>query len=88
MYIHNLRYFLVLVKYYKRFMDDFSKLVISLMQILNKYQQWWWISGIQATFEKLKEDFIIDHILALPNFIKPFEVRKNTLDYALGGVLV
>lgn len=42
----------------------------------------------KSSFEDLKQAVIDDPVLQLPEHTKPFEVRTDASDYAIGGVLV
>ena len=86
--VTELRSFLGLVNYYRRFIKRYSKKVSPLTDMLKKDNQWDWSMQCQMAFEDLKEAISTELVLWLPDLDLPFEVQKNASDRALGGVLV
>ena len=70
----ELRSFLGLVNYYRKFVEGYSRRVIPLTEILKKGVSWKWIDGCQAVFDNLKQAMSGDPVLALLDITKPFEV--------------
>ena len=83
--VGDLRSFLGLVNYYRRFIRGFSAIAAPLTDLLKKKQQWHWTDKCQASFEKLKQVVVEEPVLKLADFNKPFEVI--TSNFAFGGVL-
>ena len=79
--------FLGLANYYSRFIKGYSKKASPLTDLL-KDQKWEWTRACQATFDKLEATVSTEPVFRLPDFKKPFEVHKDALDRAIGGVLV
>ena len=86
--VSELRSFLGLANYYRKFIKGYSKKVNPLTDLLKKDQKWVWTDACQEAFEKLKVAVSSEPILKLPDFEKPFEVHTNAFDRAIGGVLV
>ena len=63
----ELRSFLGLYTYYRRFVRGFSQLITPLTD-LTKKGAFSWGEGAQASFEKLKEVMSSCPVLALPDF--------------------
>ena len=84
----ELRSFLRLANYYRRFIEDYSKIVSSLTGLLKKDQVWDWDIECWIAFESLKQAISKEPVLRLPDLDLPFEVQTNASDKALGGVLV
>src|SRR5579862_5262965 len=68
----ELRSFLGLCSYYRRFIKDFSKKSRSLYKLLEKETPYIWLDEQQETFDWLKSCLTKDPILAHPNFDKEF----------------
>lgn len=86
--VTELRSFLGLANYYRRFVKDYSKLALPLTDLLKKEKTWSWDTSCQCAFERLKTSMSTDPVLALPDMAKPFSVHTDASDFALGGVLI
>ena len=86
--VKELRSFLGLANYYRRFVSGYSKKATPLTELLKKGVVWAWNEKCAEAFQSLKEAMMEDPVLALPDVQKPFEVQTDASDYALGGVLV
>ena len=62
-FIHDIRVFLDFINFYHHFIDNFSHIIISLINFLKKNKKFHWDKSIQKSFEKLKTFFIIIFIL-------------------------
>lgn len=84
----EIKQFLGLTGYYRRFIKDYAKLAKPLSKYLKKDQK----VNINdkeyvISFEKLKEIIASDQILSYPNFELPFLLTTDASNFALGGVL-
>jgi hypothetical protein len=86
--VSDLRSFLGLANYYRRFIKDYSKVAAPLSDLLKKNWKWNWTDGYRWAFEKLKRAVTSAPVLKLPDFERPFEVHTDASDRAIGGVLV
>lgn len=86
--VTELRSFLGLANYYRKFIQGYSKKVAPLTDLLKKDQKWVWSERCQAAFDKLKSAVASEPVLRLPDFELPFEVHTDASDRAIGGVLV
>ena len=86
--VTELRSFLGLANYYKRFIKGYSKRVSPLTDLLKKDNSWDWSMQCQMTFKDLKEAISTKLVLWLPDLDLPFELQTNASERALGGVLV
>ncbi|KAL0411645.1 UNVERIFIED_CONTAM: Transposon Tf2-11 polyprotein [Sesamum latifolium] len=86
--VHDLRSFLGLVNYYKRFVKSYSEIARPMTDLLKKTEIWNWTPQCQESFDRLKRAMVTDPVLALPDMSKPFMVETDASDFALGGVLM
>ncbi|GJW48836.1 putative nucleotidyltransferase, ribonuclease H [Tanacetum coccineum] len=84
--VTELRYFLGLVNYYRRFIMGYSAIASPLMDVLKKNQAWIWDEECQASFPEFEEGCIEEPVLRLPDVTIPFELHTYALDFVIGGV--
>jgi len=83
----NIKQFLGLVGYYRRFIPQFSKIAKPLTELLKKDKPFKWeLSQINA-FNTLRESLCTEPILQYPDFTQPFILTTDASGYAIGGVL-
>src|SRR5688572_12281795 len=70
--LRELRGFLGLASYYRKFIEQFSKTARPLNTLLKKDVKYQWTSVCQKSFEDLKNKLISALILKYPDFKKPF----------------
>jgi hypothetical protein len=73
--------------YYRRFIENFTKLASPLFQLLTKATKFSWIDQCQTAFETLKEKLSIAPILQGPNWSLPFHTSTDASDTTIGVVL-
>lgn len=83
----QLRGFLGLALYYRRFIKDFSKIANPLNKLLRKNTPFNWTTTQQQAFERLRNCLISSPILAYPNWSQPFLLFTDASTFALGAVL-
>lgn len=83
----DVKSFLGLVGYYRKFISEFSKIAIPLTRLLKKDTVWKWEKAEQESFDKLKEMLVQAPILQYPNFQKPFILTTDASNYAVGAIL-
>ena len=86
--VMELRSFLGLVNYYRRFIEGYSRKAAPLTDLLKKGKTWDWSGHCQEAFEELKTAVSQEPVLALPDFSLPFELHTDASDFAIGGVLM
>lgn len=86
--VKELRSFLGLTNYYRRFIKGYSAKAAPLTDLLKKDQGWAWSINCQRAFENLKRAVTEQPVLTLPNLERPFEVQTDASDFAIGGVLM
>ncbi|XP_059063838.1 uncharacterized mitochondrial protein AtMg00860-like [Cryptomeria japonica] len=88
--IIELRSFLGLANFYRRFVLGFSQLTWPMNQVLRggSKTKFVWTEAQERSFEGLKSRLCSAPILALPDLQQPFEIETDAFDYALGVVLM
>ena len=84
----NILSFLGLANYYRRFIDNFSKITFPLTQLLKKETKFVWGEEQQHAFDELKRQFTKSPILTFADPEKPYIVETDASDLALGAVLI
>lgn len=84
----EIKQFLGLSGYYRRFIKDYSKIVKPMTKYLKKDQPMNLSDNdYKTSFLKLKEIIASDQILAYPDFNIPFILTTDASNYAIGAVL-
>ncbi|RYE95918.1 MAG: hypothetical protein EOO78_22560, partial [Oxalobacteraceae bacterium] len=85
----DVRSFLGLAGYYRRFVQDFSRLAAPLHDLTHTAdgQQYAWLPAHQAAFDALKAALKAAPVLALPDPDRQYVVNTDASDYATGAVL-
>ena len=83
----NIKQFLGLIGYYRRFIPQFAKMAKPLTHLTKLGVKFSWGDLQQKAFETLRDIIISDPILQYPDFNKPFIITTDASDYALGVVL-
>lgn len=84
--VADLRGFLGLTGYYRKFVKYYGLLAKPLIELLKKNLPFQWTSVTQQAFETLKQAMITTPVLSLPNFSKPFVIETDTCDTGIGDV--
>ena len=85
--VKELRSFLGLVNYYRRFIKNHAQLCVPLTNLLRKDVPWGWENEHREAFEALKTVLTRAPTLALPQYDKPWQVTTDASDYAVGAAL-
>ncbi|TYK22548.1 retrotransposon protein, putative, Ty3-gypsy subclass [Cucumis melo var. makuwa] len=76
--------FLGLVGYYRRFIEDFSRLALPLTALTRKNAKFEWSDKCEQCFQELKKRIVTAPILALPVTGKDYVIYCNTSRLGLG----
>ncbi len=68
----NVRAFLALIGYYRRFIIGYAKIAKPLFALTKKECNFFWIPICKTTFIALKRRLVETHVLVRPDFNKPF----------------
>ena len=85
--VTQVRSFLGLANFYRRFIRNFAHMALPLNELTRKGQIFVWLPRHQEAFESLKLALSTAPVLATPNFNLPFEIYTDASDFAAGAVL-
>ena len=77
-----------LAGYYRKFIQDFSKIATPLTQLTKKGVQFTWSAQCQESFRTLKEKLTSAPVLVIPSSDRSFVVYTDVSLLGLGGVLM
>ena len=85
--VKDVRKFLGLTNYYRRFIKDFSQVARPMNMLTRKDVKWVWEKSQQKAFDELKGVFTTKPVLVAPDLDKEFRVEADASNYATRGVL-
>lgn len=85
--VEDIRSFLGLTGFYRRFIKDYSAIASPLTHLLHKNIKFEWQNEQQKAFDDLKERMMQRPILILPDPRKPFVVHTDASQFAIGATL-
>jgi len=85
--IKQIRQFLGMASWYRRFIGNFSTIAAPLTQLTRKNAQWKWGDEETIAFRALKERLISAPVLACPDFTRRFFLQTDASSTGLGAVL-
>lgn len=83
----DVRSFLGLAGYYRRFVDGFSTIAKPLFDLTKQGREYEWTPSCQEAFDQLKQALISAPVLVYPDFEKPFILATDASNHCLGAVL-
>ncbi|GBG87834.1 hypothetical protein CBR_g45990 [Chara braunii] len=83
----ELRSFLGLANYYRKFVRNFSTIAAPLRRLLRKETIWKWDKDCTSAMKKLKQALIEYPVLKVANPSLPFVVATDASQYGIGAVL-
>lgn len=86
--LRHLRTFLQTCSWFRKFIPNFSAVAEPLTRLLKKNQPWSWDSSQASAFDELKKRLSSAPILIQPDYSKPFVLRTDASNYAIGAVLL
>jgi hypothetical protein len=86
--VHQIRSFLGLAGYYRRFIPDSSRIAKPMTELLKKGVKFVWSEECDKAFHTLREHLTSTPVLTQPDMSKPFEVFCDASGTGLGCVLM
>jgi hypothetical protein len=86
--VHQIRSFLGLAGYYRRFIPDFSRIAKPMTELLKKGVNYVWSEACEQAFHTLRQHLTSAPVLVQPDNSKPFEVFCDASGTGLGCVLM
>ncbi|WVZ75382.1 hypothetical protein U9M48_023438 [Paspalum notatum var. saurae] len=86
--VTEIRSFLGLAGYYRRFIKDFSKTAKPMTSLTKKNAKYSWSPNCEEAFQSLKKSLTTAPVLAQPDVTKPFDVYYDASGNGLGCVLM
>ena len=84
----EVRSFLGHAGYYRRFIENFTKIATPMFKLLTKESEFQWTKYCQNAFEILKAKLSVVPILRGPDWSLPFHISTDAFDTAIGGFLI
>ena len=86
--VSEVRSFLGLARYYRKFVEGFSRIAAPLTKLTRKDVKYDWVDAYQQSFEELKGRLTSAPILDLPNGRYGFMIYSDASQQGLGCVLM
>ncbi|MDO9013470.1 MAG: RNase H-like domain-containing protein [Polynucleobacter sp.] len=83
----DVRRFLGLAGYYRRFVNDFARIAQPLFKLLEQKQAWEWGTESQQAFTQLKSALATAPVLAFPDFNRHFKLDTDASGIGIGAIL-
>ena len=85
--VSSLRSVLGLFSYYRKFVENFSRIAKPMNELLKKDNEFKWGEKQQEAFEILKQKLMEEPILGYPDYEKPFVLFTDASGTGLGAIL-
>jgi hypothetical protein len=86
--VKELRGFLGLARYFRKFVRHFGLIAKPLTTLLKKHSLFVWTADHDTAFQNLKTALCQSPVLALPNFSRPFCIKTDGSELGIGAVLM
>ena len=86
--VGEIQSFLGLAGYYRRFIENFSRIAKPMTERLKKDTKFNWTEECEASFQELKKHLVTSPVLILLDQRKDYEVYCDASRQGLGGVLM
>ena len=85
--VKGIRSFLGHAGFYRRFINDFSKISRPLCRMLEKNANFDFSESCRSAFDEIKFRLVTAPIMLIPDWNNDFEIMCDVSDYAMGAVL-
>jgi hypothetical protein len=85
--VKDVQAYLGFCNFYRRFVQDFSKIARPLFELTKKDHEWKWTDACEQAFNTLKQTFTSAPMLVMPDTKKKLRIECDASDYATGAVL-
>lgn len=86
--VHNVRQFIGLASFFRRFIKNFGEIARPLTRLLKKNSVWMWSEPQEEAFNKLKNSLISRPVLALYNSKLETQIHTDASKHGIGSVLL
>lgn len=84
--VHDIQVFIGFANFYRRFIKNFSEIVVPVLSLLKKDNPFDWNSTVQESFTALKKAFSSEPVLVHFDPAKPCYLEPDASKNAIGGV--
>jgi len=85
--VSDIRAFMGLSGYYRRFIKDFSAIAAPLYNLTRKESDFRWTPECQDAFDELRRRLFEGPVLALPSDVGTYVLDTDASDFGLGAIL-
>ncbi|GJS20157.1 reverse transcriptase domain-containing protein [Tanacetum coccineum] len=86
--VTEVRSFLGLAGYYRRFVEEFSLLALFLMKLMRKGEKFVWNEDREKSFEELKRRLVSSPVLTFPSWTGGYQIYSDASKKGLGCILM
>ena len=83
----EIRRFLGMASWYRRFVPNFSTIVAPLTNLTRKHVKFNWTNECDQAFKTIRDKLVSAPILTCPDFTRPFILQTDASAYGIGSVL-
>ena len=88
MNVSEVRSFLGLAGYYRRFVEGFSRIAAPMTQLTRKNAKFVWTKECEKSFQELKQKLVTAPVLTIPSNLGDFIIYSGALRKQFGCVLM
>ena len=88
MCVREVRSFIGMCSYYRRFIPNFSEIAEPIISLTRKYARFSWSNECQKSFDYLKQSITVVLLLAYPDTNKPYTLYKDASNSCIGACLI
>ena len=85
--VREIREFIGMCSYYRRFIPNFSKIAEPLIDLTKKYARFKWTPECQTAFDFIKDSLTVVPLLAYPDTNKPYVLYTDASNNCIGACL-